>query len=188
MEETHPSLLIRVRDPNDRKAWQEFFDLYSPLLYSCARERGLSHDDAEEIQSSCYETIIKSIQNFDYSKEKGGFRAWLRTMVNRRVIDLFRKKKMPNADSSDLNRVANEESADEIFERNWRLHHLRYCVEQVRHRVQPDTFEVFRQLTQEGAEVPDVCASMNMNEDQVYQIKSRVLKLVKQEMQLFDLD
>ena len=94
MDPTRPSLLVRVKNRDDNEAWNEFFDLYSPLLYSYARDRGLSHDDAEEIQSSCYESIVKNIVSFDYESDKGGFRAWLRTMVNRRVIDLFRRKKM----------------------------------------------------------------------------------------------
>ena len=96
---------------------------------------------------------------------------------------------MANAESSDLgNLKAGELSIDEIFERNWRLHHLRFCVSQVRNRVKPETFEVFHLLTEEAASVESVCRQTNMNPDQVYQIKSRVLKLVRDEMSNFDLD
>jgi hypothetical protein len=30
---THPSLLIRIRDPQDREAWEMFVDTYVPLIY-----------------------------------------------------------------------------------------------------------------------------------------------------------
>ena len=189
MDSTRPSLLVRVRNRNDAEAWQEFFDLYSPLLYAYARDRGLDHEDAEDVRASCYETIVKKISEFNYEQQNTGFRAWLRTMVNRRVIDLFRKRKMPIAESSDIGKIeANEATLDELWEKNWRLHHLRFCVSKVGKRVRPDTFEAFRLLTEEGMSVSDVCERMQMNTDQVYKIKSRMLELIRNEMRNFDLD
>ena len=186
---TRPSLLLRIRDRKDADSWAEFFDLYSPLLYAYARDRGLTHEDAEDIRASCYETIVKRIGEFEYQEQKTGFRAWLRTMVNRRVVDLYRKKKIPNAESSDLRNLEdNDVSDDELWERNWRLHHLRYCVAQVGKRVQGSTFEAFKLLTEEGLEPAQVSKRMQMNVDQVYKIKSRMLKMISVEMKNFDLD
>lgn len=186
---TNPSLLIRIKDSSNVDAWQEFFDLYSPLLYSYAVERGLRHEDAEDIRASCYESIVKHIQQFDYSEKNTGFRAWLRTMVTRRVIDLLRKKKPQVAESSDLrNLEANQESVDELWEKNWRLHHLRHCVAQVGKKVQPQSYEAFRLLTEHQLSVEEVCKRLEMNPAQVHQIKSRFLRLVRTEMQQFDLE
>lgn len=186
---TRPSLLIRIRDRQDADSWAEFFDLYSPLLYAYARDRGLNHEDAEDIRASCYETIVKRIGEFEYEQQKTGFRAWLRTMVNRRVVDLFRKKQIPNAESSDLRNVEdNDESIDQLWEKNWRLHHLRYCVSLVGKRVQNSTFEAFKLLTEQGLEPTEVSQRMQMNVDQVYKIKSRMLKMISAEMKNFDLD
>lgn len=186
---TRPSLLIRVRDHQDAEAWQEFFDLYSPLLYSYARDRKLSHEDAEDIRASCYETIVKRIAKFRHDELNSGFRAWLRTMVERKVIDLYRKRKMLNADSLDIiNLQSTEESLDDVWERNWRLHHLRYCVGQVGKRVQPSTLVVFRLLTESGLPASEVCSRMNMTADQVYKIKSRMLDMIRSEMNLYGLE
>lgn len=189
MDSTRPSLLIRVRDKNNSDAWVEFFELYSPMLYSFARERGLGHEDADDIRASCYETIVTRIGEFNYSKENTGFRAWLRTMVTRRVIDLVRKKKVPIAQDRDIQSlVDNHETMDEAWEKNWRLHHLRYCVAQVGKRVQPQSFEAFRLLTEQGVDVKTVCKMLGMSPQQVYKIKSRFLELVREEMKSFDMD
>lgn len=186
---TSPSLLVLIRDPGNTEAWREFFELYSPLLYAYAVERGLNHEDAEDIRASCYETIVKHIGQFDYSETKTGFRAWLRTIVTRRVIDLYRKKKLKNAESSDLRNLTDQqETVDELWERNWRMHHLRYCVARVGKRVQPQSYEAFRLLTEQGLSVDQVCQKLDMNPDQVYKIKSRFLELVRQEMSVFDLE
>ena len=184
---TRPSLLVRVKDSTDTKAWQEFFDLYSPLIYSYARQRGLNHDDAEEISSSVYETIIQRIANFEYSSENSGFRAWLRTIVTRRVIDFYRKKKPDSANSGVLqNLVDGQAPHDESWDHNWRLHHLKYCVAQVGKRVQPSTFQAFQMLTEQDLSVEEVCLRLAMNPNQVHKIKSRFLELVRKEMEQFD--
>ena len=189
MDSTRPSLLFRVKDQKDVAAWQEFFELYSPLLYGYARERGLDHEDAEDIRASCYETIVKKIKDFDYDDGNSGFRAWLRTLVNRRVIDHFRKRRPLVAESNELLGVVDgSEQPDELWEKNWRLHHLRYCVAQVGKRVQPKTFEAFRLLTEQDCSVEDVCQRLDMNAAQVHKIKSRFLEMMREEMKNFDLE
>ena len=189
MDSTSPSLLIRVKDRNDHQAWQEFFELYSPLLYHYAIERGLGHDDAEDVRASCYETIVKKISEFSYDSENTGFRAWLRTMVNRRVIDFARKRKLPVAESRDLRNLEDSHpSTDVLWDQNWRLHHLRYCVSIVSKKVAATSFEAFRLLTEEEMPVTEVCEHLEMSREQVYKIKSRFLELVRQEMKKFDLD
>ena len=186
---TNPSLLLRIKDPANAEAWREFFDLYSPLLYSFAIQRGLRHEDAEDIRASVYETIVKRIGEFDYTDSKTGFRAWLRTIVTRRVIDHYRKKKPGAAESSDLqNLIDNQDAVDEIWERNWRLHHIKYCVAKVGKRVKPESFRAFQLLTEQELSVDEICQRLDMNPAQVHKIKSRFLELVRKEMQQFDVD
>lgn len=186
-DSTSPSLLVRIKDSADARAWQEFFDLYSPLIYSYARQRGLDHEDAEDIRSSVYETVVKHIVEFDYSQGKTGFRAWLRTVVHRRVIDLYRKKKPESAESSDLRNLEDPtQTADELWDQNWRLHHLKHCVMEVGRRVNPASFQAFRLLTEEECTVAEVCDRLAMTPGQVHKIKSRFLELVRKEMRQFE--
>ncbi|MEO1527797.1 MAG: sigma-70 family RNA polymerase sigma factor [Planctomycetota bacterium] len=188
-DSTRPSLLIRIKDSSNAKAWQEFFDLYSPLIYSYARQRGLEHDDAEDIRSSVYETVVTKIVEFDYTDGKTGFRAWLRTVVHRRVVDFYRKKRPESAESSDLRNLEDpQRSADEIWDRNWRLHHLKHCVAEVGRRVNPASFQAFQLLTEKELSVAEVCEQLKMTPGQVHKIKSRFLELVRQEMQQFECD
>lgn len=183
MNTTRASLLIRVKNPRDTQAWAQFYDLYGPLLYRYARAKGLSHEDAEDVQATCYEQIVRQIRHFDYDKQRGGFKAWLRTLVARRVIDLLRKHREPIADRHDLELVSDPEPApDELWEQHWKQQHLRYCVELVRQDVSPQTFEAFHLLMQEGWSVPDVCDRLGMNPNQVYKAKARVLELVRERM------
>lgn len=39
--ETRPSLLLRLRAPQDQQAWAEFVCIYEPLVMRVLRQRGL---------------------------------------------------------------------------------------------------------------------------------------------------
>jgi RNA polymerase sigma-70 factor (ECF subfamily) len=184
MDTTRASLLFRIKDPCNTEAWSEFHTLYAPLLYRYARARGLSHEDAEDVRSTCYEAIVRQMPHFEYDKQKGGFKGWLRTLVNRRVIDLMRKRREPLADTRELAELpAAESAADELWEQHWRQQHLRYCVQQAGLQVSEQSFTAFRMLVEEQRSVPEVCEQLGMNTNQVYKAKARVLAAVRELMQ-----
>lgn len=188
-DQTRPSLLLRVRDSTDQEAWTEFYELYAPLLYRYARAQGLNHADAEEIRSQCCESLVKQIPTFEYDRQKGGFKGWLRTMVSRRVIDRLRRNREKQLESADLRRLPCEEAPiDEIWERQWREQHLRFCVQALRSEVSDDTWEAFRLLVDEGMSVPDVCEQLGASANQVYKARARMLALVRKKLQYLEPD
>jgi RNA polymerase sigma factor (sigma-70 family) len=189
MDTTNPSLLLRIKDPRDVEAWSQFHALYAPLLYRYACAQGLSHEDAEDVRATCYETVVRQIAGFDYQKSRGGFKAWLRTLVSRRVIDLRRKRKEFAADSRELDEIpAREPPLDEVWEQQWREQHLRYCVEQVAKQVPDATFQAFQLLVRDECTAQEVCDRLGLTANQVYKAKARVLELVRAKMAEIDSD
>jgi RNA polymerase sigma-70 factor (ECF subfamily) len=183
MRTTRASLLIRIKDPNATDAWSEFHDLYAPLIYRYARRRGLSRDDADDVRSECYKAIVQQIKTFDYDKAKGGFKAWLRTMVDRRVIDLFRKRREQQANTGILGQLeAVHSSPEEVWEAEWKNQHLKHCVEQLRSEVSRRTFEAFSIVVIQGRPVAEACDELGMNPNQVYKAKARMLRRVRDKM------
>ena len=183
MKTTRASLLIRIKDPHAAEAWSEFHDLYAPLIYHYARKRGLTHDDADDIRSECYKAIVQQIKTFDYDKQKGGFKAWLRTMVDRRVIDLFRKRREQQPKTGVLDQIAAQApSPDDMWETQWRNQHLKHCVEQLRAEVSSSTFEAFSIIVIQGRPVAEACDALGMNANQIYKAKARMLRRVRDKM------
>ena len=90
MNTTRQTLLHRVRDPSDREAWEQFFELYSPLLEGYARAHGLGKDDAEEVRDQCLEVLAKKLPTFEYERARGSFSSWLHRIAHGKVIDLER--------------------------------------------------------------------------------------------------
>src|SRR5262245_20386893 len=125
MNTTRHSLLIRIKDPRDTAAWAQFHDLYAPLLYRYARARELSREDADDVRSTCYEAIVAQIKEFEYDKSRGGFKAWLQTLVYRRVVDLLRKRHEGRADTDQLRDLPDDAPGpDEVWDHQWKNQHL----------------------------------------------------------------
>jgi len=183
MDKTPPTLLLRIRNPDDAVAWTEFYAIYGPLVYRYAQVRGLSHADAEDVRSQCLHVVVETIGEFEYDRAKGGFKNWLRRIASNKIVDAHRKRREKRAESQDLREIVDDRlGPDELWDRHWHHEHLNYCVDQVRESVSPENYEAFRLLVFEERPVKEVCDRLGMNANQVYLAKSRVLDRVRKKM------
>ena len=61
---TRPSLLVRLRKPHDERAWAEFVEIYEPLVYQLARQRGLQDADARELAQEVFVAVTSAIERW----------------------------------------------------------------------------------------------------------------------------
>ncbi len=183
MTTTRASLLVRIKDRNDSVSWQEFDGIYRPMLHQFARARGIDAAAADDVVQQCMTVVARHIQSFEYDPGKGRFKAWLRTMVNNRVKNLFRDRKDRAAESTDFKREQDREPApDELFDRLWMDEHLRHCLRLIRDEVEPDTFKAFQSYVMDEKPAEQVCADLGMNMNQLYKIKWRVTQKLGEKM------
>ncbi|NOT30043.1 MAG: sigma-70 family RNA polymerase sigma factor [Planctomycetes bacterium] len=181
MSGTRQTLLHRVRDPGDREAWEEFFELYAPLLEGYARAHGLARADAEEVRDQCLEVLARKLPSFEYQPMRGSFQAWLQALARGKVIDLVRAKRVRAHESVELSRLADAGSApDLLWEREWRAEHLRHALERVRRAEDPERFHVFELLLVQELSVAEVSARTGLTAAQIYKIKAALLKRVRE--------
>ena len=180
MTTTRATLLHRVRDPGDREAWEEFFELYAPLLEGYARAHGLARADAEEVRDQCLEVLARKLPAFEYRRGKGSFQAWLHGIARGKVVDLLRAQKVRKRESLALTRLTSPEPGpDEHWQREWRAEHLRYALRCVRRTETEERYRVFELLLLEELSVPEVSARTGLTAQQIYKIKASVLKRVR---------
>ena len=65
--ETRDSLLLQVRDKTNHRAWQEFVDLYRPVVYRVALARGLQHFDAQDLVQTVFIAVAGAIAKWEKS-------------------------------------------------------------------------------------------------------------------------
>src|SRR5262249_62174760 len=71
---TRPSLLARLRDPGDERAWREFAAIYAPLVYRLARRKGLQDADAADLTQDVFRAVAAALLRGGYDPGKGPFR------------------------------------------------------------------------------------------------------------------
>lgn len=180
MKETRATLLLRMRDPRDASAWSEFHELYAPLLYRYARERGLTHADAEEIRDQCLLVVARKIGALEYDRDRGGFKNWLYCIANGKVVDFLRRRRVGQADTRVLGQLEDSQPLpEEVWDTQWRYQHLLYCAAQVKETVGEKMYRIFELLAFEGCGVEDVCKQLGVTRNQVYTAKSRVLQRIR---------
>jgi RNA polymerase sigma-70 factor (ECF subfamily) len=93
---TPASLLLRLRQADGPRAWEEFVHLYTPLLYRWARRAGLAGADAADLVQDVFALLLVKLPEFHYDRH-GSFRAWLRTVtLNKWRENLRRRGRVPH--------------------------------------------------------------------------------------------
>ena len=62
--ETRPSLILRVRDPNDADAWNQFATLYRPVILRLAHRKGIQAADAEDLAQQVLLSVEEAIERW----------------------------------------------------------------------------------------------------------------------------
>src|SRR4051812_6255523 len=96
--ETQPSLLVRIRDAQDRDAWRLFVDLYGPVIYRYGRKRGMQDADAADLTQTVLQAVSGAIHRLEYDPARGNFRGWLFAIVRNHLNKLWdRQRRAPQA-------------------------------------------------------------------------------------------
>src|SRR5437867_4389388 len=91
MDTTSPTLLERVRRPDNPEAWRRFVALYTPLLYTWASRLGLQEPDAADLVQDVFTVLLSKLPAFRYDRQKS-FRAWLMTVLRNKWRETRRRR------------------------------------------------------------------------------------------------
>ena len=150
---TRLSLLLRLGDGQDKQAWSDFVDLYSPVVYGFARRQGLQDADAADLVQEVLRSVARSVRNYDH--QKGRFRSWLMTLVRRRLSEFWASRGREVTGTGDtgvletIQQVASEDDAEEIWEQEYRQSVFRFATGRIREEFEESTWQAFWQTSVE---------------------------------------
>jgi len=176
---TTRSSLLRLVGRNDEFAWREFYTKYSPLVRLRGRDHGLDLVAREELVQAVMLEFFKNGAASRFDKEKGRFRDLLRTIVDRRSIDILRKQwrtpKMCGAEALRGIPSQEENSPCQEWEDEWRENLLRQAFAELKAKIEPVNFQAFELYAIKRWNPKDVAAFLGIAVASVYLAKSRCI-------------
>ena len=175
LESTHPSLLHRLRDSSDERAWRSFHTTYGDFILRYALKRGLDLPAAEDVRQNVLIALMRTFPNFEYRRERGRFRAYLAATV-RHAVSKQRTRQVRPAEVPLMDEAlpADADAADDpIWDEEWMAHHVRAAFAALHDVLEPRSLMVFSRLLN-GEKPQAIAADTDMNVDAIYKIKQRV--------------
>lgn len=187
---TRPSLLVRIRDAKDTASWQQFVQLYAPLVYEFARKRGLQDADAADLTQDVLRAVTLAAGRLDYDPRRGSFRGWLFTIVHHKLCNFLASRKKPGQGTGDTNvhllleeQAGREQQEEALWNEEYERRLFALAVEQVRGDFQDSTWQAFWQTAVEGKKPREVGEALGLSVAAVYMAKSRVTAQLKKHIQ-----
>jgi RNA polymerase sigma-70 factor (ECF subfamily) len=183
--QTSTSLLRRLR--TDQAAWGAFVDRYGPLIYRWCRRWGLQPADAEDVAQNVLLDLARQMRTFVYDPQ-GSFRSWLKTVAYRSWRHLIEAHQKPGRVSRNPEVLENLKSEPACADFLQELENesdrelLEHAMRLVRVRVRQHTWEAFRLTALEELPAAVVAERLQMNVGTVFVARSKVQKMLQQEI------
>ena len=194
---TSVTLLLRLRDVTDHEAWNVFVERYAPKIFAWCRRYQLQESDAADVTQEVLAKLVSAMQSFQYDPSRGSFRGWLKTVSGNAVRDLLRSWKSHGRGSGDTQILDTFASLDDSgalnelvnqIESEYEQELLREAEQRVRLRVKPHTWSAYQLTAVEQRTSTEVARTLQMPVAEVYVAKSRVIKMLREEVRRLDGD
>ena len=187
---TRPSLLVRLRDPMDSRAWSEFVEIYGPLIRQLARQRGLQDADAADLAQEVFRAVAGAIERYDPDPARGSFRGWLSTIARNLIVNLLnaQRRHPRGTGDSDIQQLLEDQPAPNseqsvIFDTEYRRRLLDWAAGRVRDEFSEQVWLAFWRTGVEGQSAEEAARGLGLSVGTVYQYKSRVVARLRREIE-----
>ena len=183
--ETSESLIVRVQDPSNHEAWDQFEQLYRPVIFRIARARGLQHSDALDLVQQVLMSVAAAIGRYEKLEGPVRFRSWLSRITRNAILKALTKRATSGAVGGTgllqrLHEVAEVDSeTSALIELEYRRKLYVRAAQHVREEVQETTWHAFEMTVVQDVSVTSAARSLGMSEGGVYAARSRVMRRLR---------
>ena len=199
---TSTTLLERVALTGDDAACAEFVARYTPMVRAIAQGRNFQSADVDDVAQEVMAAAVNALRLHRYDRDRGKFKAWLKGVVYHKINDVRRRQAKQAGRRPDLKADSQAEpvshgsvpedlidpspTPDEQFQADfeaaWRQVALEEALDEIRHEVEPSTFQAFDLCVREDMPVREVAKLLGLTRNAVYVAKSRILKRLRENL------
>lgn len=190
--ETRASLILRLRNVDDVAAWDEFVEVYGPVVFRVARGRGFQVADAENLVQEVLLAVAQSVARWLERDDRGGFRAWLLKIARYEAADMLtRRATRPlGRDGVEgarlLHQLPSPEDISSQLELTYQRAVFEWAGEKVRGAVEEMTWQAFWLTHVEGVSIAEAARRLGTRPGNIYFGRSRVMARIKEFVQKYE--
>jgi RNA polymerase sigma-70 factor, ECF subfamily len=180
---TTTKLLDELRE-SDGRVWSSFDERYRPIVRGVAMRMGLRPEDAADVAQQTLMDFFQGYRAGRYERGKGRLRTWVMTIARRRATDVLREtyRRGPIQGESSAMELPDDVTVAQAWEAE---EHRLVCEKalELLHtetRAEERTLRVFELLVLQQVPPGAVAEQVGMSIDQVYVIKNRTLKRLRE--------
>ena len=165
-------------------AWTRFFELYTPAMKHFVRQIDHSHDPDDVVQD-VYVHLVKILSERKYNAEKSQFRTFLKMLIRRQLIRIYRHERAHGADievplKSQTNAPVVQPEQGIALDLAWIKARHEAAVEHVftKTALSSKTKAVYRAHVIDGMPADETCEKFGIDGNYLRQIKFRVEKAI----------
>ena len=192
--DTSESLIVQVRDPADREAWERFEQLYRPVIFRIARAKGLQHSDALDLVQQVLLSVSKAIAGYEKRDDDTPFRHWLSRITRNAIVKALSRGPRDKASGGTrimnvLREVPSSDAAiDALIEAEYRREIYAKAASMVHLEVADATWLAFEMTVLQSRSVDQVARSLGVSTGSVYAARSRVIRRLRDVVRQLECD
>lgn len=182
--ETVDSLIVRVRDPSNRAAWDQFERLYRPVIFRIARAKGLQHADALDLVQQVLLSVALAIERFEKQDDEVRFRHWLSRITRNAILKALSRQPRDRATGGSellelLSELPADPETDALINLEVRRELFTRAAGQVRSEVQEVTWLAFEMTALQQTPIERAAEVLGMSTGSIYAARSRVIRRIR---------
>ena len=178
----------------ENDAWAECVELYEPVIRAYIAVEGVASQDMDDAVQNVFLRLVGILRRGGYDRSKGRFRAYLKVVMRRVIIDLFRRQtaarmdvQVPFEEEDNDGRsnlpeemVSLSPDAAAEFEVKWQKARLAAALNHVftQTAISEQSREIYRAHVLNGEDAHEVARRFGVTPEVVRQVKSRINRMV----------
>jgi RNA polymerase sigma-70 factor (ECF subfamily) len=183
--ETRDSLVVQLRTPENRAAWEQFVELYRPVIFRLARSRGLQDADAQDLAQKVLIAVATVVGREEPAERIIHFRRWLRRVARNTIINALSRQPIDLATGgSAVQEMLREHpqpdtAADAAIELEYRRELYRRASVIVQRDVDAETWRAFEITVLGDRGIEEAATLLHKPPGSIYAARSRVMRRLR---------
>lgn len=182
--ETNESLIVQVRDPSNRAAWEMFEQLYRPVIFRIARAKGLQHTDAMDLVQQVLISVSSAIDRYEKQHDGVRFRNWLGRIARNAILKALSRQPRDRASGGSemlevLSEIPADPETDALINLEYRREIFQRAAQCVRGQSQEVTWLAFEMTELQQISIERTAALLQISSGSVYAARSRIMRRIR---------